>query len=470
MLHMCMYLCMYVFTIFENTGGAGDLIPFLAAFSKDYGASVALGQDFLCAITDANLQKNDLCPMVRVACLAANLTTNKTQDGVARLITRADLGKIKSKKMQSQVAQAEELLMDLWKAYTSSVAVKYRCFGKAAIRTALLLTGKWQQGRENKQYHNLREISEAFRLEVMHGPSVEASLPEAATDTESFSTKLVQLEEAKDPRFLACSKIDVKVGNHYIHKGHPGKIWTLIALKPGALELQNVDMLSRQKCTISVQDSEIIDCLKMANCKPPTMLDMKDAAKLMPVVVMEEENEKCTIFKMLFDLQKSIQTKSLPNLLYQEVPTKNVWAGMDFKKNELVLVPVTDKVANISLKPLGKVHAVATLNEKASYYVHPPKMFKYNDEKDEYTGMIAPFWQVASTKPKKSDDGSNMAESFMCYKNLKVTVILNPVDILKHDCLCLEGKSDEPEVEEGERKRKGGSKPVSAEKKSKAKK
>jgi len=65
------------------------------------------------------------------------------------------------------------------------------------------------------------------------------------------------------------------------------------------------------------------------------------------------------------------------------------------KKNELVLVPVTDKVANISLKPLGKVHAVATLNEKASYFVHPPKMFKYNDEKGEYTGMIAPYWLVA---------------------------------------------------------------------------
>ena len=403
--------------------------------------------------------------------MAANLTTYKSQDGLAKLITRADLGRIKSKKTQSQVAQAEKLLMELWTTYTSSLAVKYRRFGKAAIRTALLLTGKWQQGRENKQYHYLTEISEAFRLEVMHGPGVEASLPEAATRTDSFSTKLVQLEEAKDPRFLACSKIDVKVGNHYIHKGHPGKIWTLIALKPGALELQNVDMLSQQKCKISVQDSEIIDCLKVANCKPPTMLDMKNAPKLMPVVVMEEENEKCTVFKLLFDLQKSIQTKTVPNLLYQEVPTKNVWAGMDFKKNELVLSPVTDKVANISLKAAGKVHAVATLNEKASYYVHPPKMFKYNDEKGDYAGMIAPFWIVASTKPKKDDD-SNMAESFICHKNLKVTVILNSKDILKHDCLCLEGKSDEAGVEQDEKKRKdtaSGSK-AHAEKKAKTKK
>ena len=130
-------------------------------------------------------------------------------------------------------------------------------------------------------------------------------------------------------------------------------------------------------------------------------------------------------------------------------------------------------MANISLKPLGKVHAVATLNEKASYFVHPPKMFKYNDEKGEYTGMIAPYWLVASTKPKKNDDDSNMAESFIIYKNLKVTVILNSVDILKHDCLCLEGKSDEPPVEEGEKKRKdasGGSKQSNAAKKAKGKK
>jgi len=133
------------------------------------------------------------------------------------------------------------------------------------------------------------------------------------------------------------------------------------------------------------------------------------------------------------------QTKTVPNLLYQEVPTKNVWAGMDFNKNDLVLVPVTDKVANISLKAFGKVHAVATLNEKAKYYVHPPKMFKYNDEKGEYARMIAPYWLVASTKPKKADD-SNMAESFITYKALKVTVILNSADILKHDFLRLAGK------------------------------
>ena len=191
-MYACMYLCMCALRIYETSLGAGGLIPFLSAFSKEYGASVALGQDFLCAITDANFHKNDLCPMVRIACMATNLTTNKIQDGHAKPITKADLDRIKSKKMQTQVAKAEEMLMDLWAAYTSSVAVKYRCFGKAAIRTILLLTGKWQQGRENKQYHSLGEISEAFKLELMHGPGVGASRPEAASAAaDTFSTKLV---------------------------------------------------------------------------------------------------------------------------------------------------------------------------------------------------------------------------------------------------------------------------------------
>ena len=132
-------------------------------------------------------------------------------------------------------------------------------------------------------------------------------------------------------------------------------------------------------------------------------------------------------------------------------------------KNELVLIPASDKVANISLKALGKVIAMVTLNDKASYYVHPAKMFKYNDQQGEYAGMIAPYLLVASTKPKKDDDPN----SFVTYKNLKVTVILNSADILKHDCLRLEGKSDEA-VEEGEKKRKeasSGSKAQAAEKK-----
>ena len=53
--------------------------------------------------------------MIRVALLATNLTCDKIVDGIGRLLLKSDVEKLKSKKLQPMVCEAEELLLGRWK-------------------------------------------------------------------------------------------------------------------------------------------------------------------------------------------------------------------------------------------------------------------------------------------------------------------------------------------------------------------
>ena len=56
-----------------------------------------------------------MTPMIRVALVAANLTCDKIVDGIGRLLLKSDVDKLKTKKLQPKVCEAEELLLGRWK-------------------------------------------------------------------------------------------------------------------------------------------------------------------------------------------------------------------------------------------------------------------------------------------------------------------------------------------------------------------
>lgn len=96
--------------------GNGQLIDFLNVFSKEFGESAVLGQDFFCAVTDAVISQEDLYPFLRCAFMAANLTCGKARcvDGFARLLTKSDFEKCKSSKLKLKVSEIEAVLGTMW--------------------------------------------------------------------------------------------------------------------------------------------------------------------------------------------------------------------------------------------------------------------------------------------------------------------------------------------------------------------
>ena len=82
-----------------------------------------------------------MTPMIRVALLATNLTCDKIVDGIGRLLLKSDVEKLKSKKFQPMVCEAEELLLGRWKDLEKDTKLnqtqKFKIFGKACLRTCL---------------------------------------------------------------------------------------------------------------------------------------------------------------------------------------------------------------------------------------------------------------------------------------------------------------------------------------------
>ena len=168
------------------------------------------------------------------------------------------------------------------------------------------------------------------------------------------------------------------------------------------------------------------------------MLDAKHVPALLRHIVAEEENDKCSVFKLVIDFNKPLG-KSPLELLYQEYPPRLVFSNKGFQEKQLLLVPGVEKVSQISAKE-SKGSVEVRLGEKV-YYLLPPKQYKFDEKSLAYTGMVSPFWLLFNSKP--SNELGNMILSFTTYKNLKIKAIYNSYEVFTHDQICMMGSEEE---------------------------
>jgi len=105
----------YLGTIFNfcKTYGGGDTFPivrYLAAYSSLWSASLKLGADFTEAVTNEPLQVGSKFPLFRAGMIAAQLTSPKHSDSVAKLLTVSDIRALKSKDKKQMLFEAESLM------------------------------------------------------------------------------------------------------------------------------------------------------------------------------------------------------------------------------------------------------------------------------------------------------------------------------------------------------------------------
>eukprot|EP00959_Pyramimonas_sp_CCMP1952_P294290 6155709-Pyramimonas_sp.AAC.1 len=97
----------------ENFGGGGGapLVAFMDSIAKQFGCNVTLGQSFWEALTHATFSSTtNLHPLVRVSLAIANLAGDKVENGLARLLVKADVSKVAGKPAQAEALIAERIL------------------------------------------------------------------------------------------------------------------------------------------------------------------------------------------------------------------------------------------------------------------------------------------------------------------------------------------------------------------------
>ena len=130
-------------------GGGEDfsLIKTLVGIPALFGSSVWLGEEFMTAVTKVDLKsKTTLYPFCRAAMVAANLGSSKTVDGIAKLLARADLEKLKSPQQKTRLDACERLLKLTWDAMGKENVLNdkhsLKVLARFWIRSALWLTNK----------------------------------------------------------------------------------------------------------------------------------------------------------------------------------------------------------------------------------------------------------------------------------------------------------------------------------------
>ena len=152
---------------FALTYGGGTGAPhivFMDAVQKQFGCNIDLGAAFWEAITTTKFPRPSLYPMVRVALVLANLTSDKIEDNVAKLLTKGDILKVSKAK---DLNKWEQVLQDAMVIAESvgGFKVVLKPLGQLFVRVALVAADKEKHGREKKNY-TLSEIKTLFLVDV----------------------------------------------------------------------------------------------------------------------------------------------------------------------------------------------------------------------------------------------------------------------------------------------------------------
>ena len=175
-----------------------------------------IGEEFMNAVAYADFKvEGNVFPFIRAACLAAQLTSPKSQDGIAKLLTKTDMEKLKSKGMQKQLVLAEQGMALAWDVLEKAglpLQASHGIFGKLLTRTILHLCDKHKLGREPKGFPSFEAINEKFAMEVRAKQAGE--LPAVPEGPASSAEVMPLLLDASNP---------AKVGNNQKMKTKGGE-------------------------------------------------------------------------------------------------------------------------------------------------------------------------------------------------------------------------------------------------------
>ncbi|CAE7576580.1 unnamed protein product [Symbiodinium sp. CCMP2592] len=412
------YLETVAFFAQKYTGGDEmPLVDFLVSFSKLYGQSIRLGQEFTQLITyfDFKLEAN-LAPCFRVACMAAQLASPKVQDQFAKLLVKADLDRIKSKS-KPELLEAERLLKDAWVA-TQNAPLKdgerYTVFGRCCVRTVLYLSQKQKFGRENKEWNSLEEINQALATELL-GPKGTSS---SAAPTASPS-KVANLLEASPSTVAMMQHPHLEVGGLYQHSDYGSQVFQLLELNDTSAKFEHRPLM-QDAWTVAIALS---DDLKQWKKTKKAIVQVVDQAALSKYLV---ENNSAA--------GEAIDMQRMQILLYDTFVNLPEVDGFSF------VSPPTGLCATINI-PKGKLKLIAYGDLKrddgkpghkvSGYALSPPKAVGDMDNVTA-TSVLVPFWYV---KPSMDAEAVNMQLTNAKHGGLAIPCYTNSRSIRKGELL-----------------------------------
>ena len=404
-------------------GGEGfPLLEFLGAFGKVYGASRVLGSVFMKAVTYCDFKvEGNLLPCLRVALLAAQITSPKAVDKVAQLLFKSDIEKLKNFKNKGPLVEAENLLKGCWDTVqAANVDAKQRmqAYGRCSVRVALFLCQKEKEGREGQEMGSLAEISKAFGMELLgmsSGPA--SSSTDSAPVVENMLTATFTDVVLKQHKHL-------HVGGSFVHKDHGNKIFVMVGVEDDKVVFQHQSLLG-EPMRVQVPASAELGNWKKTKRVQPVVLDAVKAsgytvsASRMQAEAFELGQAQLELYREFIakhDDKKDISFVTPPSGLLVTAP---------IRKGALSLVAFGQLTI---VKEPSKVKDGVWVG---TYLLQGPKVVSDFEKLDDKS-LLVPFWYVRATNEKEL---VNMTFVHKELGSLKVPSYLNRRDLAPGELL-----------------------------------
>ena len=150
-------------------GGAKvPMIQFMDRVCKQYGEQKQLGEEFTTALADMVLCDTEPAIYLRIACVVTQLSRDKTVDGIAKCLVKADIDKLKSKAMKTDALNLDQTLAHVHRCVQSLIHrgelkedLADVLFGQALCRGLLVLLKKPKALKEIGDVGTYRTVADA---------------------------------------------------------------------------------------------------------------------------------------------------------------------------------------------------------------------------------------------------------------------------------------------------------------------
>ena len=431
----------------EFTGGVGaPLLVFLDHVAKEFQCNATLGELFWVAVTNAVFwNKVNKFPLNRCGLILTNLTSNKFEDGIAKLLVRGDVAKVASKKLSENVAKNETLMSQAFHiADQLHAAGKLRvksdsngAVGRFMVRLTLRLVGKQKEGREGKEHSSetiqqmfLDEMSKLVGSEVNFDQwSLEGASAPTTSDAPANAVAPVSLADHGDLLFVAKQE-GFKVGAIVFEKEFGCKRESLyeVTKMDSSIAVMKRHVPFDDKITsVTVEMEAFIKEWAVLKSDPPYKMDHSQEHRAPSV---QFDLLKSAVYQSV--VSASAVTKELTFFRRPDCVVSNAsWA-----RGSLVLAPLTP-LQNMHSKHVNGSFCLGEFKGVEVFAIPPPRPAQKTDFKSwaKDVSVIAFWWILSDTTA--NDDEANMHIVSKTFEGKSIKVMTNSKAILPNTRLMI---------------------------------
>ena len=417
-------------------GKEAPFLRFMDRFAKQFGENKALGEEFVTAIADFEFSKTEKIIHMRVSMIVTNLVAEKVVDGIARLLVKSDVDKLKSKALVEQTSANESRIRTAWTIGMNAVnsgMIGEDAFdgiiGQFMVRSILTFLGKQKMGPEKREFKDLDEVRVEFikaifkasggkdvdigewvDVDVSGGGDTEPV--EDPNDSLGGSDRFRSADEQNDPRAI-FEENGFKIGCYVREKGVESKDIYIVQHvgEDGEIKLQLYNMYQSSDLVVKLIIAKFIAGWTRYNGKVPQVLPSPRPAYEMQDMINDSLRSKA--FAALMGHESSAEERPLKYV----INPSGVVATGNIQKNSMKLAPFT-VIANLNAerRPNSVVINVGKSNVFATPLAKPGKI----DDKVKY--IIVPYWWVEDTHDA---DQANMRLVAVKVDDITIPVLQN---------------------------------------------